>query len=460
MKVTTSKEIQFKMLKLSRRIFKTNKNVIIYKRSLSGTINNNTKPWNNTMPDEQFKFMRDVLDAPSPVGFESAMTEGVLLPELQPYIEKNNWKVERFKGNAGVLIDTHPGRDDLQTIMLIGHADKIRMQVRHISKDGKVWIDSDSFLPGTLLGNEVKIYSRDFEENPSRNSKDGSTSNSIDSFEMDNKYKCISNGTVEAHGAIHFADANKRTNKDQLYVEFGLHGENRKKQIEKLGIRPGDPVLMDRPIKRTSVGNDTFTGAYLDNGLGCFVVAECAKLLSDDLEILDLNNVRCLFAFASHEEIGRFGSRVMAGEFKPDVLIGVDVNHDYDAAPGVSDKRFPEIEMGKGFTISTGSITAPGLNNMLEDLACHLNIPVQLDVRGRDTGTDAMAGVLASIDCAATSIGFPIRNMHTVSECGHTGDVLCSIHALHALVKYLNTNNTGEGTSKGNWETLHPRLDL
>ena len=37
---------------------------------------------------------------------------------------------------------------------------------------------------------------------------------------------------MEAHGAIHFADANKRTNKDQLYVEFGLHGENRKKQID------------------------------------------------------------------------------------------------------------------------------------------------------------------------------------------------------------------------------------
>ena len=139
-KINIVKVTQFKMLKLSRRIFKPNKNVMIYKRSLSGTINNNTKPWNNTMPDEQFKFMRDVLDAPSPVGFESAMTEGVLLPELQPYIEKNNWKVERFKGNAGVLIDTHPGRDDLQTIMLIGHTDKIRIQVQHISKDGKVWL--------------------------------------------------------------------------------------------------------------------------------------------------------------------------------------------------------------------------------------------------------------------------------------------------------------------------------
>jgi len=45
----------------------------------------------------------------------------------------------------------------------------------------------------------------------------------------------------------------------------------------------------------------------------------------------------------------------------------------------------------------------------------------QKDVVGRDTGTDAMAGVLASVDVAATSVGFPIRNMHTVSELAHTG---------------------------------------
>ena len=79
-------------------------------------------------------------------------------------------------------------------------------------------------------------------------------------------------------------------------------------------------------------------------------------------------------------------------------------------------------------------------------------------MRGRDTGTDAMAGVLAGIDCAATSIGFPIRNMHTVSECGHTGDVLCSIHVLHALVKYLNTSVSDNGGL--NWKNMHPRLDL
>ena len=42
------------------------------------------------------------------------------------------------------------------------------------------------------------------------------------------------------------------------------------------------------------------------------------------------DHVRVQYAFASHEEIGRFGSRVIAGELRPDVLVAVDVNHDYE----------------------------------------------------------------------------------------------------------------------------------
>ena len=45
-----------------------------------------------------------------------------------------------------------------------------------------------------------------------------------------------------------------------------------------------------------------------------------------------------------------------------------------------------------------------------------------------------MAAVFAAIDAAATSVGFPIRNMHTISESGHTGDVLASIHGIVAAV--------------------------
>ena len=112
-----------------------------------------------------------------------------------------------------------------------------------------------------------------------------------------------------------------------------------------------DTILLDRPIERC-VGGDTFSGAYLDNGLGCFVAAEVARKVAADPKLTE--HVRCLFAFASHEEIGRFGSRVLAQELRPDVLIAVDVNHDYDTAPDVGKERYQPLKMGEGMTMCVG----------------------------------------------------------------------------------------------------------
>ena len=93
-----------------------------------------------------------------------------------------------------------------------------------------------------------------------------------------------------------------------MLIDCGLGAECAPKQIEALGIRPGDPILLNRPIKR-GFSKNTFYGAYLDNGLGCFVCAELARLVA---KAPAMKNVRVLFTFATHEEIGRFGSRVAA----------------------------------------------------------------------------------------------------------------------------------------------------
>ena len=192
-------------------------------------------PWDKSMPEDQFGRMKDILSAPSPIGLEAAMTEGVLVPMLEEFIP-NDWKIHRFRGNAGVVLDTMPDAPDgTLTVMAIGHADKIRMQVRSIADDGKIWINSDSFLPSTLIGHEVTLFS----ENP----------------EKPGEYRSISGGTVEALGAIHFAepamrDGSKGIKPDQLYLELQLSGDERKKQVEALGIRSGDPLLLDRPVRR------------------------------------------------------------------------------------------------------------------------------------------------------------------------------------------------------------------
>jgi len=393
------------------------------------------KVWEKAMPKAQFEFMRDILDAPSPVGLEAAMSYGVLEPFFKKQLK--GWGIHQFQGNAGIVADSHPKAKlgDMLTVMLIGHADKIRMQVRNIGDDGKIWIDSDSFLPTTLIGHEVKLFS----QNPDK----------------PGDYRTLRGGTIEALGAIHFAPPEMRAGSkgispQMLYLELQMHGEKPDEQIAKLGIRPGDSIILDRPIRR-GFSENSFYGAYLDNGLGCFVCAEVGRLIAKS----PLKNIRVQLAIASHEEIGRMGSRVQVGELRPDVVIGVDVNHDYKAAPGCGDKRFTPLEMGKGFTLCNGSITSAQLNALIESASLAAGVPVQRSVTGRDTGTDAMAAVFAGVDAAATSIGFPIRNMHTISETAHTGDVLAAIHGIDAALRKMDKAKF----SSADLRKGHPRLD-
>jgi endoglucanase len=390
------------------------------------------------MSDPRFRLLCQILETASPIGLESALTRGLLEPHLRS-LKLANWKFHTFKGNASLVLDTAPDRPDAFTVMVIGHADKIRLQVRSISEDGKIWVNSDSMLPATLLGHKVVLFSED-------PAQPGS-------------WRSLRGGTIEAIGAIHFADSKLRSGEmgikpDMLYLELQLHGKNRKDQIASWGIRPGDPILFDRPIER-GFAPDTFTGAYLDNGLGCFVVAELARLLADTQ---GLNNVRFLGAFATYEEIGRFGSRVLVEQFRPDVSIAVDVAHDYVSAPGIGDRRFEPVEMGAGCTLTHGSICSASLNTMIAQVAKEQGIPLQHELAGRDTGTDAMAAVLAAIDSAAASIGIPIRNMHTVSEVGHTRDVDAALNVLFHLLQHMDQMHQGSGIVENDLHEGHPRL--
>ena len=103
-------------------------------------------------------------------------------------------------------------------------------------------------------------------------------------------------------------------------------------------------------------------------------------------------------------------------------------------------------------TLSAGAISSEQLNGQIEAAAALRGVRVQRDVRGRDTGTDAMAAALASVDCAATSVGFPIRNMHTTSELAHTADVLGCVEALHAWLEVA----AADGLSTADLEEVRP----
>jgi len=374
------------------------------------------KPWTLRMADDRVDLLSRIVAAPTPTNLEGAMTFGVIEPAIKA-VAPSDWSFHRLVGSASLVVKT-PARP--LSIMVVGHADKIRLQVRSVDKaSGKIYVDSDSHLPMTLLSSDVSIYSESTE--------------ALGSFHR-------IRGTVEALGAIHFADGklrdgSKGVGPDMLYVDVGAHGSNAGARVEALGIKPGDSILMDRPLRRM-VADDVVSAPYLDNGIGCFVVTELARLLAEPGTRRDaLANVQVMLAIAAHEEIGRFGSRVLASVFKPDILIAVDVNHDYANAPGVSSKKFTPLSMGAGFTISVGSVTSRKVNELLQRAAKAAQIPYQLDVVGRDTGTDAMAGVLGAVDCAAASVGIPTRNMHTASEMASTRDIDAALHGVLEFIK-------------------------
>ena len=133
--------------------------------------------------------------------------------------------------------------------------------------------------------------------------------------------------------------------------------------------------------------------------------------------------------------------------------------HDFTAAPGIGDRRYEPIAMGEGYTLTHGAVMSAQLNSIITQVSGDHDIPVQHELAGRDSGTDAMAAALAAIDSASASIGFPIRNMHTISESGHTGDVDAAIHALYQTIVHMDGMNGGKGITAQDLRDGHPRLD-
>ena len=83
-----------------------------------------------SMPPVQFDWLRKVLASPSPIGFEAGMTEGVIRPWVEEWMPES-WAIRTFKGTASMVIDSDPADTTGKLkVMICGHADKIRMQVR------------------------------------------------------------------------------------------------------------------------------------------------------------------------------------------------------------------------------------------------------------------------------------------------------------------------------------------
>jgi len=341
---------------------------------------------------ESLQFLKDLLSAPSPSGFEQPAQR-----VAKRYIGEHADEV-RTDVHGNLIAALNLGGSP--RVMLAGHCDQIGMMVRYINDQGYLYFSSIGGIDSAVLsGMRVLIHT---EKGPIPG--------------------------VIGRMAIHLLppeDRGKLPETAKLWIDIGAKD---KKHAEKL-VSIADAVTFDVPV--VELQQDLLTAPGIDDKIGSFVVMEALRLLAG-------TPLKCaLFAVSTvQEEVGLRGAVTSTYHVHPDVGIAVDVTHasDYPAADKVKNG---ELALGKGPVIDRGANINPILAQMLLSTAKKAKIPIQVAAAPGGTGTDANAMQLSRGGVATGLVAIPNRYMHTPSEIISLGDAEKAAKLIAETVKQI-----------------------
>ena len=350
----------------------------------------------NTPP----QFLKDLLDARSPSGFEFEAQKVV-----DNYVES---EVDDYKrdtiGNRIATVNPNGN----PTLMLSGHMDEIGLIIRYIDDKGFIYFDT---LGGhdrvVISGRRVVILTRD-----------GALKG------------------VTGKRAVHMMsleDRNKLPEIHQMWIDIGVNSYD--EALEKVAI--GDPIVYDMSLEMIS--GSVATARAFDDKAGCYTVCETIRRLAKNR----LNLKAKVVAVAStQEEVGCRGAITASYEVNPHIGIAVDVGHATDH-PDCDHKKFGKQVLGGGPIIGRGPNINPFVFERLLECAKAEKIDYQVEAEAGPTGTDARAIQMARSGVAAALISIPLRYMHTPSEVVDLQDVEKTIKLLTAFALSLKEGETG-----------------
>lgn len=343
------------------------------------------------------EFLRNYINTPSPVGFESA-GQKVWLDYVMPFAQD---KIIDPYGTAVAIVN--PGKDF--KVVIEAHADEISWFVNYINDNGLIYLKRNGGVDHQIApAKRVLIHGK--------------------------------KGPVKAvfgWPAIHTRvghDAKDPIPKvDNLWLDCGARN---KKEVEELGIHIGCVVTYQEGFDE--LANDYFIGRAFDNRIGGFMIAEVARLLHE-------NKVKLPFTLyvvnAVQEEIGLRGAEMIARRIKPDVAIITDVTHD-TSTPLINKIVEGECACGKGPSLAFGPAVHNKLLDLVRNTAEKKDIKVQLRTVSRSTGTDTDSFAYANDGCPSVLISIPLRYMHTTVEMLHRDDIENTIRLMYETIITLS----------------------
>ncbi len=325
------------------------------------------------MRDASLKFLKTLVNTPSPVGHETR-GQRIWLDYAKQFADET---FSDAYGNCVAVLN----KGGSPRIMLAAHADEIAMAVNYIDDNGFIYVRRMGGIDAAITkAQRIAIHTRN-----------GAVKGVV--------------GNVAPHLTKQDGDP-KPPKIHDIFIDIGVSS---RKEAEKL-VRVGDPITLTDEFD--VLRGDLVVARAFDNRIGTFAVAEALRLLKESkipihAEVCAVSNVQ--------EEVGLLGARQIAYSLKPDIALVVDVTHATDY-PTVSKAQHGDTRIGAGPAITHGGCNHPEVVKRIEAVAKSKKIPLQHEAMSASSGTDTDVIFWTRGGIASALISLPNRYMHSPVE--------------------------------------------
>ncbi len=349
------------------------------------------------MNPASFDFFRQLLETPSPSGYEEKAQE-VVRQWAKPFADEVRTDVH---GNV-IAIKNPTGSP---RILLDGHIDQIGLIVQHVDEQGFIYTSPiGGWDPQILLGQTVVVWT---DHGP------------IPGVIARKPKHLLTNDEMKKVPEVH-----------ELWVDIGVANKGEALSL----IKIGDPITVRLGITR--MHNNLVFGPKMDNTAGIWVVFEALRLLSDRTFDPALYVVS-----AVQEEIGLRGAQTAGFGVDPHVAIAVDVTHATDC-PTIDKRQIGEAKLGEGPVVFRGPNVNPIVHKSLMSLASSHQLKIQPKAANRGLSNDSNILQLTRAGVAVGCLGIPNRYMHSPVEMISLSDLVAASELLAHFVQSVSRNQS------------------
>ena len=355
----------------------------------------------NILDKKSITFLENYLNNAAPTGYESS-GQKIWMNYLEPYVDE--FITDTYGTAVGVI-----NPDAKYKVVIEGHSDEISWYVNYITDNGLIYVIRNGGSDHQIAPSKwVNIHTK----------------------------KGIVQG-VFGWPAIHTRKNGKEEipKLDNIFIDIGAKD---KKEVAKMGIHVGCVITYPDTFK--VLNKDKFLCRAIDNRAGGFMIAQVARLISE-------NNIKLPFGLyitnSVQEEVGLRGAEMITQTLNPNLALVTDVCHD-TTTPMINKKTEGHTEIGKGPVISYAPAVQNNLRERIIETAEKNKIPFQRLASSRFTGTDTDAFAYSNGGVASALISLPLRYMHTTVEMVHRKDVE---NVIKLIYETLLTIKNGESFS-------------